>query len=81
MFLLLSSADFFFFAKSSFTKNYIRITIRVFISLDPYQARRFVRPDLCPNCCICYQQTTLVGKEFETVERGLEPATPLSSQV
>ena len=65
--MFLSSADFFFFffAKSTFTKNYFRITIRVSNSLGTDQALRFVGPDLCPNCCIGYQQTALVGKEFK----------------
>ena len=35
-------------------------------SLDPDQAQRFVGPDLGPNCCKGYQQTTLVGKELVT---------------
>ena len=35
---------------STFSKNSFRNTIRVSNSLDPDQARRFVRPDLGPNC-------------------------------
>ena len=31
-------------------KNSFRNTIRVSNSLDPYQARHFVRPDWGPNC-------------------------------
>ena len=38
--------------------------IRVSNSLDPDQARLFVRPDLGPNCCKSYQQTTQVGKKL-----------------
>ena len=38
-------------------------TIRVSNSSDPDQARRFVGPDLDPNCLQGYQQTTLAGKE------------------
>ena len=33
--------------------------------MEPDQARRFVRPDLVPNCLHwLIQQTTLVGKEI-----------------
>ena len=41
--------DFFFF-KFTFSKKIFRTTIRVSNSLDPDQARRFVRPDPDPNC-------------------------------
>ena len=42
---------FFFFFKLTFSKGKsFRNTIRVSNSLDPDQARRFVRPDLGPNC-------------------------------
>ena len=44
----LSSAD--FFSKSTFSKIFFRITIRVSNSLDPDQARHIVGPDLGPNC-------------------------------
>ena len=44
----LSSAD--FFSKSTFMKNYFTNTIRVSNSLDPDVARRFVGPDLGPDC-------------------------------
>ena len=44
----LSFAD--FFSNSTFSKNSFRNTIRVPNSLDPDQARRFVGPDLRPNC-------------------------------
>ena len=37
-------------SKINFLKNSFRNTIRVSISLDPDQARRFVGPDLGPNC-------------------------------
>ena len=40
----------FFFSKSTFSKNSFRNTIRVSSSLDPDQTRRFVGPDLVPNC-------------------------------
>ena len=43
-----SSAD--FFRINFFSKEKIRDTIRVSNSLDPDQARRFVGPDLGPNC-------------------------------
>ena len=42
------SAD--FFSKPSFSKDSFRNTIRVSNSLDPDQARHFVRPDLGSNC-------------------------------
>ena len=38
-----------FFSKSTFSKNYIKNTIRVSYSLDPIQAD-FVGPELGPNC-------------------------------
>ena len=41
---------FFSFLKSTFWKTSFRNTIRVSNSLDPDQARRFVGPDLDPNC-------------------------------
>ena len=41
--LFLSSSD-------CFRNNYFRNTIRVSNSLDPDQARRFVGPELGPNC-------------------------------
>ena len=39
-----------FFSKLIFWKNSFRNTIRMSNSLDPDQARRFVGPDLGPNC-------------------------------
>ena len=39
-----------FFSKSTFSKNYFRNTIRVSNSLDTDQIRRFVGPNLGPNC-------------------------------
>ena len=45
----LSSAVFFKFSKSTFSKNYFRNPISVSNSLDPDQARHFVGPDLGPN--------------------------------
>ena len=44
----LSSADFVF--KINFFENSFRNTTRVSNSLDPDEARRFVGPDLGPNC-------------------------------
>ena len=44
----MSSVDFFF--QSRLFRKKIRNTIRVSNSLDPDQARRFVGPDLGPNC-------------------------------
>ena len=38
------------FPKSTFLKNSFRNTISVSNSLDPDQARHFVRPDLGPKC-------------------------------
>ena len=38
------------FSKLNFCKNSFRNTIRMSNSLDPDQARRFVGPDLGPNC-------------------------------
>ena len=46
--LLLSSAD--FFSKSTFSKNSFMNNTRVSNSADPDQARRYVGPDLGPNC-------------------------------
>ena len=43
-----SAAD--LFQNQLFQKNSFRNTIRVSNILDPDQARRFVRPDLDPNC-------------------------------
>ena len=48
MFFFLSSDD--FFSKPTFLKKIIRNTIRLSNSLDPDQARNFVRPDLGSNC-------------------------------
>ena len=45
----LSSAEVFFFKINSLKKSF-RNTIRMSNSLDPDQARRFVGPDLGPNC-------------------------------
>ena len=42
-------------------------------SLDPDQARRFVGPDLVPNCLQVisrHQQTTLAGKELNQKAEG-----------
>ena len=62
---LLLYAD--FFLQSNFSKNYFRNIIRVSNSLDLDQTRQNVGPDLGPNCLqrLCYQQTTLVGKEIK----------------
>ena len=47
----LQSADFFFHQNQLFgEKKYFRNTIRVSSRLDPDQARRFVGPDMGPNC-------------------------------
>ena len=48
-FIFLSSADI-FFQSHLFIKNSFRNTIRVSSSLNPDQARYFVKPDLGPNC-------------------------------
>ena len=52
--MVLSSIVFFplliFFSKSTFSKNYLRNSIRVLNSLDPDQIRRSVGADLDPNC-------------------------------
>ena len=47
---LSSSSVVFFFKFNFFESKKIRDTIRVSNSLDPDQARRFVGPDLGPNC-------------------------------
>ena len=39
-----------FVSKSTFSTTSNRNTIRVSNGFDPYQARRFVGLDLCPNC-------------------------------
>ena len=44
----LPSVDFFF--KLTFSKKSFRNTVRESNSLDPNQARRFVEPDLGPDC-------------------------------
>ena len=48
--MLFGHLFFFFFSKSSFSKNSFRNAIRVANSLDPDQARHLVGPDLGPNC-------------------------------
>ena len=65
----LSSVDFFqfFFSKESF-----RNTIRVSNRLDPDQARRFVGPDLGPNCLQRFsaderQKSPLAGKDVKGI--------------
>ena len=40
------------------------MSVRVSNSLDPDQARHFVRPDLGPDCLQRFQQMTLVTKEL-----------------
>ena len=74
----LSTADF-FQNHIFFLKNYFMNTIRVSNILDPYQAQRFVRPDLGPNLlglilvqtvCKGYEQTTklpLAWKELSPI--------------
>ena len=52
------------FFKSTFSKNSIRIVIRVSNSLDPDQTQHFVGPDLVPNCLQKLSETTLGGKEL-----------------
>ena len=34
-------------------------------SLDPDQAKHFIRPGLGPNCLPSYQQTALAGKKLD----------------
>ena len=53
----------------TFFKNSFRFIIRVSNRLDPDQARCFVGPDLGPNYCKGYQQTTLGGKELNMHEQ------------
>ena len=52
--------------KSTFSKNSFRNTIRVSNSLNLYQARRFVGPEMGPNCLqmLSAEGTGLVGKEL-----------------
>ena len=40
----------FFLSSADFSKSFFWNTIRVSNSLDPDQARHYVRPDLGPNC-------------------------------
>ena len=47
---LLGNFACFFFKVKFFEKKYFRNTIRVSHGLDPDQVRRFVGPDLGPNC-------------------------------
>ena len=54
-----------FFQIQLFSKFYYRNIIRVSNSLYPDQARRFVGPDLGPNCLQGHQQTTLEGKDLK----------------
>ena len=57
--LFMSSAELVF--KLTFSKkNSFRNRIRVSNGLDPDQDRRYVGPDLGPNCFKGYQQTPLV---------------------
>ena len=49
------SPDAFFLSKFTFSKNSFTNTIRVSNSLDPDQAKCFVRPDVCTG----YQETIL----------------------
>ena len=56
---VLSSADFFFYRN-----------IRVSNSFDPDQAWHFSCPDLGPNICKGYQQTTLLGKVLTLLHAG-----------
>ena len=58
----LSSAVF-FFSKSTFSKNSFRNVMKVSNSMDPDLARRFVGPDLGPNCLQSYQQTTAAADD------------------
>ena len=46
---LLGNFAYWFFFKSTFLKNYFRNTFREPNSLEPDQARHFVRPDMDPN--------------------------------
>ena len=59
------------FLKLTFAKKSFRNTIRVSNSLDPNQARRFVGPDLKPNCLQRLsaddKKTPLAGKELSPV--------------
>ena len=58
---------FFFFSKSTFSKNYFKNTIRVSNRLDPDQARHYFGPDLDKTVSKSYQQTTLGGKELKNM--------------
>ena len=56
----LSSADFFF--QNQLFRKILSGIPRVSNRLDPDQTRRFVGPDLGPNCLQKYQQRTLGGR-------------------
>ena len=60
--LILNFIYFFFYI--FFSKKSFRIFILVAKSLDPDQARRFVGPELYPNCVQKFQLTSLAGKEL-----------------
>ena len=57
--ILLSSAD--YFKNLPFSNILLKNTMRASNGLDPDQDRRFVGPDLGPNCFKGYQQTTKVA--------------------
>ena len=48
-----------------FERSQYRKKERVANRLDPDQARHVAGPDLGPNVCQIYQQTTPVGKELK----------------
>ena len=59
----------FFFSKSTFSKNSFRSIIRVSNSLDPDQAGQFVGPNLGPNCL----QRSPEGKADDTSRQRVYP--------
>ena len=51
-----------------FSKRSFRNRNRMSNGLDPDQDRRFVGPDLGPNCFKKYQQTTKIAASIESVK-------------
>ena len=73
-------STFFFFSKLTFSKNSFRKTIRNSSRLDPGQDRRFVGPDLDPNCLQDYHESSKVTAIKERVKnRNVQSYVKLTS--
>ena len=60
-----------FFSKSTFLKNSFRNIVRVANSLAPDQARRFVGPDLGPDCLQKLSADVTLMLEQRQAHKGL----------